>query len=62
MLGGIWGWLVEHLFEPIFEHLVEMGFETGLALLLSKIILVGMGLAFAVSLVLVLIALLVDSR
>jgi hypothetical protein len=63
MLGGIWGWLVEHFFEHLgvhlFKRLVGMGFETGLAWLLSKI-LVGMVLAFAVTLVVVLIAWLVD--
>ena len=60
LIGGIIGdwverclrWLVGHL----FEHLVAMGIEAGLAWLFSKIlvgmvlILVGMGLAFAVAL------------
>jgi len=60
MLGGIWGWLVEHLFEPLFKRLVEhLGEYLVLVWLFSKI-WVGMALAFAVTLVVVLIAWLVD--
>jgi len=59
MLGGIWGWLVEHLFEPLFERLGEPLVAMGLVWLFSKI-WVGMALALAVTLVVVLIAWLVD--
>ena len=67
MLGGIWGWLVEHLFEPLFERLGEHLVAMGLVWLFSKVwvlfskIWVGMALAFAVTLVVVLIAWLVDT-
>jgi hypothetical protein len=56
MLGGIWGWLVEHLFEHLGEHLVAMG----LVWLFSKI-WVWMVLALAVILIVRLIAWLVDA-
>ena len=61
MLGGIWGWLVEHLFEPLFKRLVEhLGEYLVLVWLFSKI-WVGMALALAVTLVVVLIAWLVGA-
>jgi hypothetical protein len=67
MLGGIWGWLVKPLFEHLGEHLVlDWLFSKiwvvamGLVWLFSKI-WVGMVLALAVILVVVLIAWLVDA-
>ena len=67
MLAGIWGWLVKHLFEHLGEHLVhdwlfsKIWFVAMVLVGLFSKIWVGMVLALAVTLVVVLIALLVDA-